>query len=512
MKEKSRFLFRKYRELKLIQKLDTLTDRYRKHDQLLYNSLKTISRFFNCELAAFLPVQNQNTNQPSEESGLILTSIVPEPSDKQKSAVKKILRDFLNEPKDFYIENSPSEDKKNSEIKNYVMVPMILRNDIEGAFFIANSSNNFTEDDAETLKNACSQLDNAVEFCRFVKEHRGALQNLSRRTRELEILYEMSLSLNYGYDIETLTRKILENVMNLLKIDRASIMRYDQKTDELSTFLVIGEKQKIRLVKLGMSQGIAGLAMASGKPILAPLGSEDRRFLPFSFTGIKIKKIFSFACIPLMNEETPIGVINLSMLSAKKSIKQSHLETISVAANMISLAFQRQEFYQMSIKDELTGLFSFRYFKERLAEEVTRSRRYKMPFSLVLFDLDHFKSVNDTYGHPFGNIVLKKVSDIIIKNIRVGVDMPARFGGEELAVILPHTDSAGAEIVSQRIRAQVEELSLEFEKRKVKISISGGISSFPNHSNTADILLKKADEALYKAKETGRNKVVIALT
>ncbi|MBF0545930.1 MAG: sensor domain-containing diguanylate cyclase [Candidatus Riflebacteria bacterium] len=509
-KEKIKFLLSEHRELKLIKKLDELTDKYRALDKLISSSLKILLRYFNCETAAFLQLEGNDGSHSLPDQGFLFSSMHPEPPENMKEMVKQILIAFLTEPRDLVSVNSPTKEQQKAGIKNYIMVPMILRSQIEGAFLISNRARDFDLSDGAALKQACSQLDNAVEFCRYVKEHKKVTQNLKKQTRELQILYEMSLSLSYGYDFETLSRRILENVLELLKLDRASIMKFDSKLDELHTIVVVGEKQKVRLVKLGMGKGIAGLVLTNGKPILAPLGSEDNRFIPYDFAGIKPKKIFSLACIPLMADETPIGIINFSTLSSKKSIKQKHMETLTVASHMISLALQRQQFYQLSIKDELTGLFCFRYFKERLEEEVTRCRRYKIPFSLLLFDLDHFKKINDTYGHPFGNVVLKKVSEILLKNIRIGVDMPARFGGEELSIILPHTESEGAEIVAQRIRNQIETLDLEFENKPVPITISGGISTFPHHSDTPDGVLKAADQALYKAKEEGRNRIIVA--
>jgi len=509
-KEKVKFLKAKYRELQLIHRLDRVTDKYRVLDKLIYKSLKILVSFFNCEIGAFLQGQNLSSTQTDENAGFVFASGVNEHPENTKIEVKKLLREFLLEPKGGLIQNFADPDSEHSEIKNFIIVPMILRNDIEGAFLLANRSEPFGEKDVVSLKSACAQLDNAVEFCRYVSDHKEASLSLTRQKRELEILYAMSLSLNHGYDLDTLLRKILENVMALLKIDRASVMKYDAKTDNLQTIAVLGEKQNCRLARLNMGKGIAGLVLASGKPIFAPLGSEDRRFLPFADSGIKVKKIYSFACIPLVAKDNVIGVINFSMLSPKKSIRPNSLDTLSVAANMISLAFQRQEFYQMSIKDELTGLYAFRHFKERLAEECMRCRRYKMSFSLIIFDLDHFKSVNDNYGHPFGNVVLKEVAAILIQNIRVGVDMPARFGGEELVVVLPHTEVPGAEIVAGRIRKQVENLALKVNDQPVKITISGGIACFPAHADDGETLLKKADEALYAAKEQGRNRIITA--
>lgn len=504
-KEKLALLKRKYRELKLIKKLDLLTDKYRVLDKLIFKALKTLTAFFNCETGAFMLGQNLTASQHSESSHTIFASLEGDTPENVKQSAESLLTNFLMEPHNEYINNSSESSGNLSGIKNYMLVPMVLRNEIEGAFLLGNRSQIFSESDAAILRSACSQLDNAVEFCRYVKNHQEASLILKKQQRELEILYEMSLTLNHGYEMETLFRKILENIMNLLKIDRASIMSYDSKTDALNTIITLGEKHTCRLARLSMGKGIAGLVLATGKPIFAPLGSEDRRFQPFNETGLKIKRIYSFACIPLLAKDSVLGVINFSMLSPKKSIKPSSLETLSVAANMVSLAFQRQEFYQMSIKDELTGLFSFRYFKERLEEESMRCRRYRVSFSLIIFDLDHFKSVNDTYGHPFGNIVLKEFAAVLNRNIRVGVDIPARFGGEEMIVILPHTEIEGATVVAERIRRDVEQLKLESNGISVKVTTSGGIACFPKHAETSEALLKKADAALYRAKESGRN-------
>ncbi|MBI3037457.1 GGDEF domain-containing protein, partial [bacterium] len=160
--------------------------------------------------------------------------------------------------------------------------------------------------------------------------------------------------------------------------------------------------------------------------------------------------------------------------------------------------------------DELTGLYTFRYFKIRIEEEVTRCRRYRNSCALILWDIDHFKKINDSYGHPFGNVVLKKVAEVMKNSIRRDIDIPIRYGGEEMALILPQTDETGALILAERIRKQVESLEFPFEDTKVQVTISGGISCFPNHAQQADGITKLSDDALYQAKSGGRNRVIIA--
>lgn len=500
--ERQKFLLWKYKELRLIHSIDRITDRYTSLKPLLEKSLQAVLKIFKCRIAGFL----LSDGGKRADGGFFFKSTGSSKPD-QIECVKEVLTRFLVEPQVHLFQENPKDDEKSVGLKNYLIMPMVITSEISGAFLLGTRKKMFHERDLHFLKVLSSQLDNAVVFARSQEDYKKTSASLKLRARELDILYEMSLSLGYGYDFETLATKVLENAMQLANVDRSSVMLYDAKTDELKTQVVVGEKQKIRLVKLGIGKGIAGMALMARQPLLAQKGSEDSRFVPFDFTGIKPKKINSLLCLPLYGSDKPLGVINFVMLSRKKTFADKDMETLSVAANMITLALQRQEFYQLSIKDELTGLYTFRYFKERFGEEVARAKRYKMVGSLVVFDLDHFKSINDTYGHPFGNVVLKAVAEILRNSVRQGIDLPVRFGGEEMALILPHTSHEGAMILAERIRHKIEMLQLTFEGKPVKITISGGVSAFPTHGDEPEIVLKKADDALYRAKENGRNRI-----
>ncbi len=503
---REQFLRDKYRELRLINRLDRLTDRYNSIGRLMHRALQVIVKTFKCEVAAFLLLDGAKR----DDHGFYAIGVGTDPLDPKRHAVHAILSQFLSEPTPQTSETVTAGDHRQAGVTNYLIVPMVITSQLEGAFFIGNRAEALTDRDRYFLSVISSQLDNAVVHCRLLEEHRNNNSNLRQRVRELNTLYEMSLSLSYGSEFEVMATKVIESAMDLVGADRASMMLYDANEDDLRTALVAGEKQKIRLVKLGMGKGIAGLALMSGKPILAQMGCEDERFVPFQFSGIKPRKIHSLISMPLMTGDKPLGVINFVMLTRKKTFNNQDTETLSVAAHLVALACQRQQFYQMSIKDELTGLYTYRYFKERLAEEINRTRRYKMEFSLVIFDIDKFKSVNDTYGHPFGNTVLKAVAQIVGNAVRKGVDIPVRFGGEELSLILPHTNEKGALILAERIRQKVEALELQHDGKPVRITISGGISGFPTHGDEADVLLSKADTALYRAKQGGRNRIEMA--
>jgi diguanylate cyclase (GGDEF)-like protein len=163
-----------------------------------------------------------------------------------------------------------------------------------------------------------------------------------------------------------------------------------------------------------------------------------------------------------------------------------------------------------AVTDPLTGLFNRRFFGTAMEREVRRSRRYRLSFSLVLLDLDHFKQVNDAYGHLFGDVVLQRAARIVRQSIREA-DVGCRYGGEEFAVILPETDRLGARAVGERIRGRIEEsfASHPIRGRDVPLTISGGIACHPEDGQTTESLLARADEALYLAKGSGRNRVAL---
>ncbi|HVZ81520.1 MAG TPA: diguanylate cyclase [bacterium] len=178
-----------------------------------------------------------------------------------------------------------------------------------------------------------------------------------------------------------------------------------------------------------------------------------------------------------------------------------------VLAIEYALLYERAR--QMAITDRLTGLYNFGYFLERLKEERLRADRYHRLLSLVLFDIDHFKKYNDTSGHPAGNEVLKRIATILKQEARE-VDIVARYGGEELVVVLPETARKRAHDFAERVRQRVEETLFDHMRHQPmgKLTLSAGVATFPVDAGTEDDLIKKADQSLYQAKNHGRNRVV----
>jgi diguanylate cyclase len=169
-------------------------------------------------------------------------------------------------------------------------------------------------------------------------------------------------------------------------------------------------------------------------------------------------------------------------------------------------AVNEQKLHELNMKDGLTGVYNRRFFEEKIVEEVARHRRYGGEFSVIMLDIDHFKRVNDDYGHQCGDYILKAVSSRIASMIR-NVDYIARYGGEEFCCLLPQTPLKFAAMVADRFRIVVMEQDQLYDDKIIKVSISLGVSALRDDISTADALIKSADEALYRAKDGGRNRV-----
>jgi diguanylate cyclase (GGDEF)-like protein len=169
----------------------------------------------------------------------------------------------------------------------------------------------------------------------------------------------------------------------------------------------------------------------------------------------------------------------------------------------------RARLEQLSVVDELTGLYNYRYLHSRLAEEYKRAERYHEPLACAMIDVDHFKRVNDTHGHDVGDAVLREVGTRLKTGLRE-IDVVARYGGEEFMLVLPGTHSPGAIVVADRLWRAVSEAPITVGKASLHVTVSIGIACYPSRDvNSKDELLKAADVALYQAKSEGRDRVCV---
>ncbi|MBK9294623.1 MAG: diguanylate cyclase [Oligoflexia bacterium] len=218
---------------------------------------------------------------------------------------------------------------------------------------------------------------------------------------------------------------------------------------------------------------------------------------------------FSPYCFTYQNQPHGILIIfgNLGTEEEKK-IFESYTRLTQVSYDNALMA---KKIHEMAIKDPLTGLYNRRYFNEKLEEEISRSRRTHYPLGLIYLDIDHFKKYNDTNGHPMGDVIIKSVAQILLKTSRK-TDIAARLGGEEFAIICPHTPVEGCAIKAEKIRLTVENTKFPHgEKQPLgKVTVSIGVSEYPSICKDTEGLVKTADDVLYKVKQGGRNRVGMA--
>ncbi len=215
------------------------------------------------------------------------------------------------------------------------------------------------------------------------------------------------------------------------------------------------------------------------------------------------------AIISLRGKTEEVGMVVLFMDNTLNKRISIILDTL---INQVSISLYNSILFnklgKLATTDGLTGLHNHRHFQEYIDVEVKEALRYRKPLTLFMIDIDHFKILNDTYGHPKGDRVLKKLSDVIMQSMR-DVDYAARYGGEEFSIVLPSTDVKGAYKIAERLRKKVEAVSIDNGSSAIKFTISIGISGIPEDAGNKQDLISHADEALYLSKENGRNQTTI---
>lgn len=219
-------------------------------------------------------------------------------------------------------------------------------------------------------------------------------------------------------------------------------------------------------------------------------------------------------CAPMVAQDKTLGAISLGGLLRRPKNEKNMLKMV---ADLGSISIQNTLLFTMiqnsANSDGLTGLANRRHFQARLAEELLKAEKDQRPLSVFIFDIDHFKSYNDTNGHVAGDEALRMTGRLITEAVRQD-DLAARYGGEEFIVMFPNTDKQGAELAAEKLRRVIEAHPYRNEESQPtgRVTISGGIATFPYDAhNTAD-LIRFADQALYQAKRDGRNRVCVHLT
>lgn len=350
-------------------------------------------------------------------------------------------------------------------------------------------------------------------FWQFISERQKREDELKKSLKEHDALYKIGIQLSSAERSQKIFDIILTSAMELTNRPAGSIAVVDEKSGMLRLVLAKGFSQKFisqSHMWLIRPKGLTSIVMDSNKPTII---SDITKESAFSVNPSLIEEgIKSIAGIPLNYLGKVVGILYLNDF-APKEFTEREISILNLMAAQAALAIEKMKLMerveQMAITDELTQIYNHRYFNNALSNEIYRATRYKHPVSLLILDIDNFKNYNDLYGHVYGNFILALIADIFRRSVRA-TDTVARYGGEEFAIILPETKKDTAVMLAERIRKDVANSCQPEKNRQIMcgMTISIGVAAFNDDANNEEDLIKKADEAMYEAKKSGKNRVV----
>ncbi|MBV9369451.1 MAG: diguanylate cyclase [Frankiales bacterium] len=331
----------------------------------------------------------------------------------------------------------------------------------------------------------------------------GALQTSRDELRRN--LARLGDTLSSTHDLSRILGVILDTAVTETRSSAGAIYVVADGRDEL--VLRAAHRLDDRNARVGdtiaIDAGITGGVAASGDAVRGHVGAPGLVAAP---SEPRSEEVIS---VPLRTTGGVLGVLNLYDRVDGRPYDDGDLETIRAFASQAAVALDNvllhQEAQRLSVTDGLTGLRNYRFFQQAIGRETERAMRFGRPLGLLMLDLDHFKSVNDTHGHQVGDAVLVEVADRVRAEVRE-VDLVARYGGEEFVVVLPETDRAGAEHIAGRICERVRARPLHASGVELRVTVSIGVAVLPDDGTAPSALIRAADEALYAAKAAGRDR------
>lgn len=330
--------------------------------------------------------------------------------------------------------------------------------------------------------------------------------DLEKMIFDLQNLIEIALSLSSNLEFDSLVESLLYICIGQMLVDKVSLfLHVNFENDDLNLYMSRGYNLPPE-IKISEKSKLLNHFRNNWNIIDSNKAKELMSDDPY--TSEIYPLLLPEIIIPLRSKNALNGLIILSKKIMDAPYTDQEFLFLDKLSKFASIAVENSRLYRMATLDRMTGLFIHHYFQERLVEEIKRAERTGNPLTLLMADLDHFKEVNDRYGHPQGDIVLKGIASIIHQNIR-SFDIPSRYGGEEFAVILADTDISSASHIAERLRKKINEAVYKTDRGDIKISISIGIAQYnPEIDLNSKDLIKRADTALYSAKAKGRNRVV----
>lgn len=429
----------------------------------------------------------------------------------EESVVKMVVKDkepvLLNDIK------VDSEHRIFKDEASAIGVPLVIQNELIGVIYIGDKNpNSFTNEHMQSVSHLANASAIAIKSALLFQDQEEALNHqqvinkqLDRRIKEISLISDFGRALGSTLHLKETLNIIADSTKNMLNYQTCAVFLLEGEAEGkkfVPKQITSSYRQQLDQMHINYNEGLFGWVYNNRKVLLL----ED---VKDSVLGTLIKEEQSIIVSPLIVENQIIGVIYFGAERAY-SFNEDMLSFVVSISYQAAMAIKNAQFYEriaaLAITDGITGLYTHRYFQERLEESIKWGVRYNKPISLIFLDLDHFKQFNDSLGHPAGDKILTEVADIL-RNYTRETDLVCRYGGDEFAIVLMDIGKEKAYEIAERIRAG---FLTSLNKYPVQITASVGVAAFPADAQTKVDLILKADIATYKSKHEGKNKVTAA--
>ena len=388
-------------------------------------------------------------------------------------------------------------------VSSFIAVPVLERGHLRAVLCADRISDEpFSPSEEELLRDSTSHILRAFE-------NERVFMALETSKREQELLYRASQTLSTALTPDSVMEVGLTAAAEIAPHDFAAITEYQPE----------GRRHIVKRALGAQSLDLQGLRFRDNNSLTAMV-VKNRHYLPYRgdfdskqqvlFTKkAKLRGMESLLVLPLVVREEPIGTLIVASRQPA-AFATSVRETLQALANQLAVSLSNaravRQLEELATTDGLTGCLNKRAFLDQLGQKMMAAQRFGRKLSLIITDLDHFKAVNDTYGHATGDRVLQELGRVL-KTMKRETDLVARFGGEEFCVLCEETDARGAQLLAERVREELARTELQTEIGALKVTASLGVATFPDHAQSAEELFAQGDKALYAAKHQGRNRV-----
>jgi diguanylate cyclase (GGDEF)-like protein len=397
-------------------------------------------------------------------------------------------------------------------VKTVCVIPLIAKGKQIGIISIGESRNPrrepFSDEKLNLLQSIASQVSGLVYNTQL-------FQASKQQAERLEVLNKVVQAIGSTIELDKLLELIYNQLSTAVPCETYYVSLYDADEQELDIHILLDDGKRYPPARIPLSDGLASWVIENKQPLLIRQLSKEIDTLPVKPINLGQNRYSeSWLGVPMLLGDHILGLLAIASYKANAFSQEDRSMLSNVAAQAalaIDNARHHAEVEEQARRDSLTGAYNHGYLLKRLNEEVELARLNRLPLSLIMMDIDHFKTYNDTYGHVVGDDVLCMVVNVIKSHVKKN-DIVGRWGGEEFAVALPGVSTSQALIVAERIRGTLAKMHLTDRDGHpiVKPTMSQGIATFPLDVEDAHDLVDIADQALYIAKQRGRDQIMVA--